>query len=335
MEHVLIDQLGARASRIGLGTWAIGGSLWGGSDEAQSVRTILAALDHGITLIDTAPAYGFGRAEELVGRALARSGKRRNVILATKAGLNWHQGKIFRNSSPEGIFRQLEESLRRLQTDYIDLYQIHWPDPLVPIEQTAEAMDKLYDRGLIRAVGVSNYSPEQMGLFRQAAPLHTSQPPYNLFERQVDNDVIPYCQQEGITLLAYGALCRGLLTGRMRPETRFSGDDLRQRDPKFQQPRFSQYLEAVDRLDRLAQERFGKRVLHLAVRWVLDHGAGVALCGARRPEQIEWLDEVTGWSIDPETKQRIEGILRETVHDPVGPEFMAPPSREKIAEPAS
>jgi aryl-alcohol dehydrogenase-like predicted oxidoreductase len=335
MEHVLIDQLGARASRIGLGTWAIGGSLWGGTDEEQSVRTILAALDRGITLIDTAPAYGFGRAEEIVGMALARSGKRRDVILATKTGLDWHQGKIFRNSAPENIFRQLEESLRRLQTDYIDLYQIHWPDPLVPIEQTAEAIDKLYDRGLIRSVGVSNYSPEQMDLFRQAAPLHTSQPPYNLFERQVEKDVIPYCQQEGITLLAYGALCRGLLTGRMRPDTHFSGDDLRQRDPKFQQSRFSQYLEAVGRLDKLAQERFGKRVLHLAVRWVLDHGAGVALCGARRPEQTEWFDEVTGWSIDLEAKQLIDGILSETIHDPVGPEFMAPPSREKITETAS
>jgi aryl-alcohol dehydrogenase-like predicted oxidoreductase len=332
MEHVLIDQLGARASRIGLGTWAMGGLLWGGTDEEQSVRTILAALDRGITLIDTAPAYGFGRAEEIVGMALARSGRRRDVILATKTGLDWHQGKLFRNSSPERILQQVQESLRRLQTDYLDLYQIHWPDPLVPIEQTAEAMDKLYDRGLIRAVGVSNYSPEQMDLFRQIAPLHTSQPPYNLFERQAENDVLPYCQEEGITLLAYGGLCRGLLTGKMRPDTPFAGDDLRQRDPKFQQPRYSQYLEAVRRLDQLAQERFGKRVLHLAVRWILDHGAGVALCGARRPEQTEWVSEVMGWTVDPETKQLIDGILKETIHDPVGPEFMAPPARERIAE---
>jgi aryl-alcohol dehydrogenase-like predicted oxidoreductase len=333
MEHILIDQLGTRASRIGLGTWAMGGWLWGGADDEQSVKTILAALDLGITLIDTAPAYGLGKAEEIVGKALARSGKRREVMIATKAGLDWHGEKIFRNSSPEHIYRQLEETLQRLQTDYIDLFQIHWPDPLVPVERTAEAVNRLYDRGLIRAVGVSNYSPEQMEIFRQAAPLHTSQSPYNLFEREIERDVLPYCQQEGITLLAYGALCRGLLTGRMRPDTTFAGDDLRQRDPKFQRPRYEQYLEAVSRLDQLAQESFGKRIIHLAVRWVLDHGAGVALCGARRPEQLEWVGEAMDWSLDIEAKQHIDLILKETILAPVGPEFMAPRSRQEITEP--
>jgi aryl-alcohol dehydrogenase-like predicted oxidoreductase len=334
MQHVLIDHLGTKASRIGLGTWAIGGLLWGGTDEEQSIRTILAAMDRGITLIDTAPAYGHGRAEEIIGKALARSGKRRDVLLATKAGLDWENGKFYRNSSPKRIYQQAEESLLRLQTDYIDLYQIHWPDPAVPIERTAEAMDKLYDRGIIRAVGVSNFSPEQMDRFRRVTVLHTAQPPYNIFERQIEKDVLPYCQDEGLTLLAYGALCRGLLTGKMRPDTVFPDGDLRRNDPKFQPPRYQQYLEAVNRLDQLARERFSKNVLQLAVRWVLDHGAGVALCGARRPEQLEWVEEAMGWSIDQETKQLIDRILAETIHDPMGPEFMAPPSREEVAEPA-
>jgi aryl-alcohol dehydrogenase-like predicted oxidoreductase len=334
MEHVLIDHLGARASRIALGTWAMGGWLWGGTDEEQAIATVLAALEQGITLIDTAPAYGFGRAEEIVGKALARSGRRHDILLATKAGLEWHNGKFFRNSSPVRIFQELEDSLRRLRTDYIDLYQIHWPDPAVPIEQTAQAMDKLFDRGLIRAVGVSNFSPEQIERFRLAAPLHAVQPPYNLFERQIEKDVLPYCQEEGFTLLAYGVLCRGLLTGRMQPDTRFPEDDLRRKDPKFQLPRYHQYLEAVNQLDRLAKKRFSRRVLHLAVRWVLDHGAGIALCGARRPEQLDWVNEAMGWNVDLETKQLIDRILVETISDPVGPEFMAPALSEQTAQPA-
>jgi aryl-alcohol dehydrogenase-like predicted oxidoreductase len=312
--------------RIGLGTWAIGGWMWGGTDEAQSIRTIDAALDLGINLIDTAPVYGFGRSEEIVGKALAQDGRRSRAVIATKAGLDWTDGGPFCNGRPERIVKEVEESLRRLRTDAIDLYQVHWPDPMVPIDDTAEAMARLYRAGKINAVGVSNFSPSEMDVFRTAAPLHTAQPPYNLFERAVEQDVLPYCRENGITVLAYGSLCRGLLSGRMTAGTQFSGDDLRQNDPKFQRPRFAQYLQAVERLDRLARERFDKRVIHLALRWVLDQpGIGVALWGARRPEQLAPVREIMGWRIDEATMRDIDEILATTITRPVGPEFMAPP----------
>jgi aryl-alcohol dehydrogenase-like predicted oxidoreductase len=160
--------------------------------------------------------------------------------------------------------------------------------------------------------------------------LHVLQPPYNLFERGIEADLLPYCRKNKIATLGYGALCRGLLSGRMNPETVFDGDDLRRSDPKFLEPRFAQYLAAVAKLDRLAQ-RFGKRVIHLAVRWMLDQGVTTALWGARRPDQLHPVDEVTGWSLDASAKAEIDGILRETIADPVGPEFMAPPARSVTA----
>ena len=329
METAMIPNTALDVSRVALGTWAIGGWMWGGTDEAESIATIRAAVEQGIDLIDTAPAYGFGRSEELVGKALAEGGLRAKVRIATKVGLQWRDGKVFRNASAPRIFKEIRDSLSRLRTDYIDLYQVHWPDPLVPIEKTAEALGTLYDVGRIRAIGVSNFSVEQMERFRQVAPLHSVQPPYNLFERDMEGEILPYCRANGIAVLGYGALCRGLLSGKMSATTKFAGDDLRQTDPKFQQPRFAQYLAAVARLDDLARRRYGKRVIHLAVRWMLDQGVTTALWGARNPGQLAPVADVMGWSLDEAAKNEVERILRETVTDPIGPEFMAPPPREQ------
>jgi len=319
-----------KVSPIAIGTWAIGGWMWGGTDETESIATIRAALEHGINVIDTAPAYGFGRSEEIVGKAIAEGRLRSRVHIATKAGLEWDGGRVFRNASRARILQEVEDSLRRLRTDYIDIYQVHWPDPLVTIEETAEAMLTLLEQGKIRAIGVSNFSVLQMERFRRVAPLHVLQPPYNLFERGIETDLLPYCRKNKIATLGYGALCRGLLSGRMRLDTAFDGDDLRRSDPKFLRPRFAQYLAAVAKLDRLAQ-RFGKRVIHLAVRWMLDQGVTTALWGARRPDQLDPVDEVSGWSLDASAKAEIDGILRETIADPIGPEFMAPPARSVTA----
>jgi aryl-alcohol dehydrogenase-like predicted oxidoreductase len=328
MEFVDIPGTSIRASRVALGTWAIGGWMWGGSDEADAIRTIHSALDRGINLIDTAPVYGFGRSEEIVGKALAIGGRRERAVIATKVGLDWKDGKPFRNARKARIVKEAEDSLRRLQTDVIDLYQVHWPDPNTPIAEVAEAMGALHRAGKIRAVGVSNFSPAQMDEFRKVTPLHTAQPPYNLFERAIDGDVLPYCRANRIAVLAYGSLCRGLLSGRMSASTRFGGDDLRKSDPKFLAPRFEQYLAAVEKLDRFAKERFGKRVIHLAARWVLDRNAmNIALWGARRADQLSPILDVVGWTIDADSMAEIDRILRETVKDPVGPEFMAPPDR--------
>ena len=327
MERAEIPGTSIKVSPVAIGTWAIGGWMWGGTDEAESVATIRTAFEHGINIVDTAPVYGFGRSEEIVGKAIAEGGLRSDVLIATKAGLQWDGGRVSRNASRARILREVEDSLRRLRTDYIDVYQVHWPDPLVTIEETAEAMLTLFKQGKIRAIGVSNFSVIQMERFRQVSPLHVLQPPYNLFERGIEADLLPYCRKNKIATLGYGALCRGLLSGRMKAATVFDGDDLRRTDPKFLEPRFTQYVAAVQKLDHLAQQRFDKRVIHLAVRWMLDQGITTALWGARHPEQLQPVDEVTGWSIDTATMAEIDLILRETVTDPVGPEFMAPPAR--------
>jgi aryl-alcohol dehydrogenase-like predicted oxidoreductase len=192
-------------------------------------------------------------------------------------------------------------------------------------------MYSLYNQGKIRAIGVSNFSVDQIARFRGVSPLHVVQPPYNLFEREIEANLLPYCRENKIATFGYGALCRGLLSGRMRADTAFGGDDLRRSDPKFVMPRFAEYLSAVQKLDQLAQMRFGKRVIHLAVRWMLDQGITTALWGARHPNQLLPVDEIAGWRLDSSTKAEIDRILRETISDPVGPEFMAPPARRIAA----
>ena len=328
MDTVTLHNSDITCSRIALGTWAIGGWMWGGNDEQDSIRTIQEAVDRGITLIDTAPVYGFGESEERVGLALQQGRLRQRVAIATKCGLNWdHQGP-YRDAGRERIFQEVDDSLRRLRSDVIDLYQLHWPDPTRPVEEAAEAMADLKRAGKIRAVGVSNFDADQIRAFHAVCPLSTVQPPYNLFERDMEKDLLPVLGELGLDTLTYGALCRGLLSGKMREHTRFDGDDLRNNDPKFQPPRYRQYLEAVTRLDALARRRYGKRVLALALRWLLDQpGVSVALWGARRPEQIEAVTDIQGWHLDDDARAEIDLILADTLTDPVGPEFMAPPDR--------
>ena len=329
MEYTRIPGIEEKVSRVALGTWAIGGWMWGGTDEAESIRTIHAALDQGLNIVDTAPVYGFGRSEEIVGKALVQDGKRKEVVLATKVALEWdpQAGKVWRNAAPSRIRQEVEDSLRRLQTDVIDVYQVHWPDSNVPFAETAQALDQLKVEGKIRAVGVSNFSVDQMQVLGRETDLAVCQPPFNIFERDIEDDVLPYCQKQGMATLTYGALCRGLLTGKMKSDTVFTGDDLRLVDPKFRQPRYSQYLQAVEALQELAQKRHGKDVIHLAVRFILDKGVSVALWGGRRPEQMAPLSQVFDWQLSDDDFQAVDRILEETVTDPVGPEFMAPPHR--------
>jgi len=275
--------------------------------------------------------YGMGESEEIVGKAIART-DRDKLVISTKTALEWQGRQPYRNATHERITSEIDDCLRRLGVDVIDIHHVHWPDPLVPIEETAGAMKELYDAGKIRAVAVSNFSVDQMEQFRRECPLHVLQPPYNLFERGIEDDVLPYCRENDIATLTYGALCRGLLSGKMTQDRSFQGDDLRQVDPKFRAARFSQYLDAVERLDALAKERFGKRVIHLALRWLLDRpGVSVALWGARRPDQLDPVSEINDFHVDAQTMRDIDAILTESVTDPVGPEFMSPPTREQKA----
>ncbi len=320
-------------SRIGLGTWAIGGLDWGAVPDEAAIATCLSAVERGINLIDTAPIYGHGRAEELVGKAMRAHGRREAFYVATKAGLEWNERGVYANSTAPRLRQELEDSLRRLGTDYIDLYQVHWPDTLVPVAEVAGLYAEFLRAGKVRAVGVSNFSVAQMQEFRAVAPLASDQPPYNLFERQIDGETLPWCAANRVAVLTYSSLCRSLLGGRVHRGMTFDARDIRTADPKFREPRFGQYMTAVERLTAFARQHYSKSVLELAARWVLDRpGVSVALWGARRPDQLDAVTGVMGWKLDADAMAEMDRIVAESVTDPVGPEYLTPKVRELPAE---
>jgi aryl-alcohol dehydrogenase-like predicted oxidoreductase len=329
---------GVQVSRIGLGTWEIGGTEWGAVPDDVAIATCLGAIDRGNNLIDTAPIYGHGRSEEIIGKAMRAHGHRDAFFIATKAGLDWSECGVFSNSTASRLRAELEGSLRRLGTDFIDLYQVHWPDTRTPIAETASQLAGFQREGKVRALGVSNFSVAQMEEFRRVAPLASNQPPYNLFDRQIDEEqrigkahlppIRNWCKVSGIAILCYSPLCRSLLAGRLQRGMTFDAGDIRRVDPKFQEPRFSQYMTAVERLASFARERYDKSVLELAVRWVLDRpGVSVALWGARRPQQLDAVSGVMGWKLDIAAMAEIDRIVNESVTDPVGPEYLTPSVR--------
>lgn len=327
MEYRELGHTGLQVSVIGLGTWVIGGWMWSGAEDGESLATIRLAFDLGINLIDTAPVYGYGRSEELVGRAVAESGQREKLILATKVGLEWNDEKtrIWRNSSRSRVLREVDESLRRLRTDYVDIYQVHWPDSGTPFEETMEALLELRRQSKIRFIGLSNFDVAQIERCRAVGSVHVLQPPYNLFERGTEETVLPYCRDHRIGTLIYGPLCRGLLSGKYWGDERFERGDIREMDPKFKGERFRKYVACVDRL-RAVANRHQKTVGQLAIRWCLDRpGVTVALCGARRPDQIEENAGAAGWSLPPAEMQEVERVVYQTTDVPIGPEFMGPP----------
>jgi aryl-alcohol dehydrogenase-like predicted oxidoreductase len=326
---------GEQVSRIGLGTWEIGGTEWGAVPDEVAIATCLGALERGINLIDTAPIYGHGRSEEIIGQAMRAHGRRDAFYIATKAGLNWNERGVFANSTAPRLQAELEGSLRRLGTDYIDLYQVHWPDTRTPIAETAALLAGFQREGKVRALGVSNFSIAQMKEFRSVTPLASNQPPYNLFDRAIDEEgleapsIREWCKEHDVAILTWSTLCRSLLAGRVTRGMKFAEGDIRRVDPKFQEPRFSQYRSAVERLAALAKERYGKSVLELAVRWVLDRpGVSVALWGARSPQQLDAVSGVLGWKLDAASMAEIDRIVNESVTDPVGPEYLTPRVRE-------
>lgn len=327
MERTTIS--GIEVSRVGLGTWAIGGTEWGAVAEVDAIATCLSAIERGINLIDTAPIYGRGRAEEIICKAMRAYGRRDAFYVATKAGLEWNERGVFANSTSARLRREIEDSLRRLGTDFIDLYQVHWPDTRVPVAEVAGVLADFQREGKVRALGVSNFSVAQMEEFRNVTPLASDQPPYNIFEREIDQEILPWCDANRIAVLTYSSLCRSLLGGRVHRGMIFDNREIRAIDPKFQEPRFSQYITAVEQLTKIARERYGKSVVQLAVRWVLDRpGVSVALWGAKRPDQLDSVAGVMGWRLDEQVMAEIDRIVAESVADPVGPEYLAPLVRE-------
>jgi aryl-alcohol dehydrogenase-like predicted oxidoreductase len=278
-----------QVSPICFGTWQLGGD-WGEFDERDAIAAIRHALELGVNVFDTAQAYGFGASERLLGRALAPElrARRDDVVIATKGGLRPDGGDaIVRDASPAWLRRGVEQSLQALGVDHIDLYQLHWPDPAVPVAETAGALQALVDEGKVRHVGVSNFDAAQMAAFARTRPVETLQPPYHLFRRDIEAEVLPYCAEHDIGVLVYGPLAHGLLTGAIHAETTFETSDWRAASPLFQGDALRRNVEAVRRLEQFASE-LGTSVSALAIAWTLAHGAvDVAIVGARRAAHIE------------------------------------------------
>ncbi|MFQ6116034.1 MAG: aldo/keto reductase [bacterium] len=310
MKFRTLGSTGLKASVVGFGCWTIGGGWWGPTNDSDSIAAIRKAVDLGINFFDTADVYGLGHSEKILAQAL--KDRRKAVVIATKVGLRWNnKGQIRNDLSREYILRAVDASLKRLQTHYIDLYQAHWPDPRTPIEETVEALVACVEAGKVRHLGASNLSPTQLAEYRKYGLIETLQPPLNLFERQAEVQLLPICHRENIGVLSYGTLYRGLLTGKFKPDHVFK-DQVRARDPLFQGRTFRRNLAIVEKLKTIAEEN-NRTPAQLAVAWVLAHaGLSVALCGARRPDQITESAGGADWVLSDEDLKRIEKILVNT-----------------------
>lgn len=289
-----IGRSGIEASAVGLGTWAIGGWMWGGTDETQSIEAIHASIDEGISLIDTAPAYGQGLAEEIVGKAL--KGRRDKVVLATKCGLVWHTQKgnhffdydgrpVHRYLGRDAIIYEVEQSLKRLGTDHIDHYITHWQDTTTPIEETMEALEQLKAQGKIRSIGASNTSVDELRAYIGAGQLDAIQEEYSMVKRDIETTHVPVCLETGVSVLSYSSLALGLLTGKIGPERTFSGDDQRKDNPRFSIENRQKVARLMETISPIA-EAHGSSNAQVVIAWTLQQpGITFSLCGARNPGQ--------------------------------------------------
>jgi len=302
-----------RLTTVGLGTWALGGPWeygWGPQDDEEAVGAILEALDQGVNWIDTAPAYGLGHSEELVGRALRQT--RHKPYIATKCGILWNERKEkVVHLKRDSIRRECHDSLRRLGVERIALYQMHWPDPDPDIEEAWEEMARLQKEGKVRCIGVSNFSVAQMERVAKIHTISSLQPPYSMLRRDAERELLGYCAKHGIGVVVYSPMQRGLLTGRFDYErlAALAPDDHRRRVADFQEPQFSATMELVEGLRKIAQ-RNGRTVAQLAVSWVLRRPeVTAAIVGARRPGQIVETAPASDWNLGKEETEEIEKLL--------------------------
>ncbi|WP_424830265.1 aldo/keto reductase [Ruegeria sp.] len=289
-----IGRSGIEASAIGLGTWAIGGWMWGGTDEAKSIAAIQASVDAGVTLIDTAPAYGQGVAEEIVGRAL--KGRRDQVVLATKCGLVWHTQKgnhffdydgkpVHRYLGKDAVIHEVEQSLTRLGTDYIDHYITHWQDSTTPVAETMEALEQLKQQGKIRSIGASNTSTGDIRAYVAAGQLDAIQEEYSMVRRDIENSLLPVCRDNEVSVMSYSSLALGLLTGKISPDRVFAGDDQRKDNPRFSQANRRKVARLMETITPIA-EAHGATPAQTVIAWTVQQpGITFSLCGARDAAQ--------------------------------------------------
>ena len=313
MEYRPFGRTGLEVSAIGFGCWELGGG-YGHFDEAEVVAAIHRALDLGINCFDTAEGYGFGKSESLLAKGLGD--RRKDIILVSKFGVNYPDSgrEKNRDSRRERAMASIETSLQNLNTDYLDVYLVHWPDPQTPFEETMRAVEDIAQQGKARFVGVSNFRAEEIARCMETRRVDVGQYGYHMFDRRPERDVFPYCQAHGIGMMAYGPLAHGLLTGAFDARTTFEGRDWRSRGGLFNMPLFTpenfpRNLKVVDALKKLAQAQ-GKEIYHLALAWVLANPAvSVALVGARRPEEVEANMGAVGWALTEGDRREIDGIF--------------------------
>ena len=293
MEYEKLGRTGADVSVLILGAWQYGKASWGDIQDDESIATMQAALDAGINMIDTAVGYGSGYSEEIVGKAVAE--RRAEVLLASKTGAN-----------PDGIRSGIDECLQRMQIDCIDLYQVHYPSGRIPIEDTIGAMAEIQEAGKIRWIGVSNFNLEQMERAVATARIETCQPPFNVFWREVDEDVLPFCVENDISVIPYSPLAQGILAGKYTAaDVEVPDDDIRSKSKLMDPPILSQCLEVVDRIRQIG-EKYGKSVVQTAIAWTI-HFPGITapIVGARRPSQLQENLGGVGWSLDHDEMEEI------------------------------
>ena len=288
MRYNRLEGLDIVTSCIGFGCWPLGSHGWGKVSSPEIIKAVHKAIDCGVNFFDTAPIYGLGHSEELLGKALGS--KRKDVIIATKVGLTWKKGKTFQKftaSSPANISREIDESLKRLNTDYIDIYQIHWPDPNTPLEDTLSAMEKLKNSGKIRYIGCCNFPLDLVKESLKCGQINTIQIRYNLIDREAETDLLAFCKENGIGVLTHSSIAQGLLSGKYDEKSKFSSNDHRSRDKHFQGEAFLINLEVVEKVKFIAR-KLNKTPTQIALRWVLQNPCvATAIVGVKSVPQIE------------------------------------------------
>ena len=310
MEHRKLGKTDLNVSVVGIGAWAIGGQIedWGPVDDNESIAAIREGIEQGINFVDTAPGYGYGHSEEVVGRAIA--GLRDRLVIATKCGLTWRErrGKLERNLRPESVRRECEASLRRLRIETIDLYQIHYPDTQTPLAQTMQALEALREEGKIRFIGVSNFSVDQLAEARRHAAVVSVQPELSLLQRSAADDLLPYCCEYGIGVVTYESLARGLLTGKFDASSTFT--DMRAGDPRFTGEAFRRNLRRVDEVKAIAA-RLGRTPAQVALRYVIQQpGVTSAVAGMKRASQVRDNAGAGEFELTPELMEELDRIAR-------------------------
>ena len=330
MQHRQLGKSDVYVSPIIFGAWAIGGWMWGGSDENESIEAIHASLDAGVNTIDTAAVYGQGHSEEIVGKAI--KGRREKVIIATKCGMRWDDEKkegvfgfeselpdgsklpIYKNAKPHSIVYECEQSLKRLGTDVIDLYQIHWPDASTEPEESFEAMEKLRKQGKVRAIGVSNYDVRWLERIERVAVVASDQPPYSLINRGIEHNVLPFCRENGIGVICYSPMERGLLTGKVGPDRKFPQGDHRVNHKFFTPENRQRVLDALEKIHPIA-EKYKATLAQVVINWTVhEPGITAALVGARNADQARQNAAAMNFTLTKDEHKQVRAAFDEPSH---------------------